>query len=95
MIKYTFLLLTTLLSFAAIADDETEYCTGVSTLAGSIMEMRQDGVAMSELYEVLAGSTGSLQMVKLAYQYPMYETREYKIKEVARFKDQLFMLCID
>jgi hypothetical protein len=95
MSKLTLLTIAALLSFGSVADENTEHCKGVSSLAGSIMEMRQDGAEMSELYEVLEGSEASLLIVNLAYQYPMYETRQYKLREVARFKNQLFMICIN
>jgi hypothetical protein len=95
MNKLSLLTIAALLSFSSVADENTEYCKGISNLAGSIMELRQSGAPMSDLYELLSDSTGSLAIIKLAYQYPMYETRQYKVREVARFKNQLFMICIN
>ena len=95
MNKLALLTITALLSFSSVADENTEHCKVKSNLAGSIMELRQNGAPMSDLYELLSDNASSLTIIKLAYQYPMYETRQYKVREVARFKNQLFMICIN
>ena len=93
MIKLT-LLAAALLSFNSVADEAGVYCAGVSKLAGQIMEMRQDNYEMSELYTVLSGHAGSLTIVKMAYESPLYLGDEYKAREITRFKNEIFMICV-
>ena len=94
MIKLTLLAVTALLSFSSAADEAVEYCAGVSKLAGQIMEMRQDNYEMSEMYTVLRGHAGSLTIVKMAYESPLYNGDKYKAREIARFKNEIFMICV-
>ena len=93
MIKLT-LLAAALLSFGSVADEAGVYCAGVSKLAGQIMEMRQDNFEASELYNVLSGNAGSLTIVKMAYESPLYLGAEYKAREITRFKNEIFMICV-
>ena len=94
MIKLTLLAAAALLSFNSTADEAGAYCAGVSKLAGQIMEMRQDNFEASELYNVLSGNAGSLTIVKMAYMSPLYLSDEYKAREIARFKNEIFMICV-
>ena len=94
MIKLTLLAAATLLSFNSTADEAGVYCAGVSKLAGQIMEMRQDNFEASELYNVLSGNAGSLTIVKMAYESPLYLGAEYKAREITRFKNEIFMICV-
>ena len=94
MIKLILLALTALLSFNSIADEAGVYCAGKSELAGKIMEMRQDNFEMSELYSVLSGDAGNLTIVKMAYESPLYLGAEYKAREIIRFKNEIFMICV-
>ncbi|MFT6988154.1 MAG: hypothetical protein ACJASL_000114 [Paraglaciecola sp.] len=94
MNKFSFLALTALLSFGSLASEDNGYCKGMSKVAGQIMEFRQQSVDMAELYELLKNSKGSLIILKMAYDVPLYSTDEYKLREIAKFKNEIFMICI-
>ena len=89
--------LTAALSFNVSASNEEEgnMCDGYSKLAGTIMEMRQENTAMSEMYNVLKGNDVSIALLKEAYKVPLYSVDSNKLKAVNEFKNTAFMACIE
>jgi hypothetical protein len=95
MNKLTLLAVTALLSFSSVASEDIKHCKGMSTVAGQIMEFRQQNADIAELYELLADSQSSIIMVSMAYKEPLYSTDEYKTRSIAKFKNEVFMICIE
>jgi hypothetical protein len=95
MNKYKLLAITLLLSFASAASEDIKHCKGMSTVAGQIMEFRQQNADIAGLYELLADSQSSIIMVSMAYKEPLYSTNEYKTRSIAKFKNEVFMICIE
>jgi hypothetical protein len=95
MNKLSLLTITALLSFSSVANEDLKQCRGMSTVAGQIMEFRQQNADMASLYELLEGNQSSIIMVSMAYKEPLYSTDEYKSRSITEFKNEVFMICID
>jgi hypothetical protein len=95
MNKLALLTITTLLSFSSVANQNVKQCKVMSTVAGQIMEFRQQNADIASLYELLEGNQSSIIMVSMAYKEPLYSTDEYKSRSITKFKNEVFMICID
>ena len=84
------LLILTTMSASAV---DIDYCKNLQSLAGTVMEMRQDNFAMSDLHDTLGDKR--LPMLLSAYEVPLYSTIEYKKKAIVKFKNQAFKACIE
>lgn len=80
-------------------------CKSMEELAGTIMEKRQEGTAMSVLMDSTLGaidnSPGNIKikeaakhLIIAAYDIPQFPYGEARAKEVKEFKDQAYLICI-
>lgn len=82
-------------SFIAQAEESKGMsCKEISEFAGSIMQARQQGTPMSDLYDIANGSKVIESLIILAYEVPKFNTAEYKQREVSKFKNELFLACV-
>ncbi len=85
------------LSFTVTAEDnqndKLNLCKSLSSLAGTIMTNRQDGVDMVDMYE-LATSSMAKTMVTMAFDRPKFSSEQYRQGEVSRFKNLWFRECV-
>ena len=95
MIKSVILAASILLSFNLMANEDAAHCKVMSSLAGDIMELRQQNADIASLYELLEDSQSAIIMISMAYKEPLYLTDEYTKRSVSTFKNTVFMICID
>ena len=82
-------------SFIAQAEESKGMsCKDISEFAGSVMQIRQQGTPMSDLYERANGSKVIESLIILAYEVPKFSTAEYKQREVNKFKNEFFLTCV-
>lgn len=82
-------------SFIAQAEESKFMnCKEISEFAGSIMQVRQQGTPMSDLYDIANGSKVIESLIILAYEVPKFNTEEYKQREVNKFKNEFFLTCV-
>ncbi len=70
-----------------------ERCDSISTLAGSIMEARQEGIAMSNAMKIADGNKLAELMVAGAFDTPRYGTADYKKRTIEEFRDSWYLKC--
>lgn len=92
--------LAAMISFPILADNKQEFCNGIKQIAESMMYQKQwyDYSYEDQLNFIKQhnGDKDPIVMMILndAYIMPsVYNTDEYKNKEVKRFKDRWFRLC--
>jgi hypothetical protein len=96
----TALALMTMVSVCTVAQAEStqsidEFCTNVATLAGKIMEGRQDGVLMEDMFKVFGPEDRMFRgMVVAAYEQSMYSTPVIKNRAILDFRNDWFRSCI-
>ena len=80
--------------------EEETLCDVIQETAHIMMNHRQSGVPMFELYKVTSANTSGpmkdfmLKMVVYAYEKPQYSTTSYQQKATQEFADETFMLCV-
>ena len=92
----TLLLTAALLSFTVSAKDnmsDNEFCETVSETAEAVMQNRQAGSDMADLYKITKTKMSRLMVVE-AYKIPQYSTEKYRKREVMAFKNSWFRSCI-
>lgn len=100
------LLLSTALSLSALSSASAEaggdqhVCGAMGALAGSIMEMRQTGVPLSEMMRRITDAVADEAMkefaraaVMMAYAAPYYSTREFKENAINEFRNEAELSC--
>ena len=95
--KKLILAIALLTSTAVIAEEKTtslETCQTISELAGSVMEVRQSGASMVEVYKSMSGNELAIDMVVMAYDQPKFSTDKYRAESITSFSDQWFTVCI-
>ena len=80
------------LGFSAFANDKS-YCTSLSEMAESFMRARQIEVPMSKLIEHAKGDPIIESVVVAAYNRPSFRTEQFAQREIAMFKNQVYMEC--
>lgn len=75
--------------------EKLQLCKDFESVAGSIMDARQSGVAYSDVYSVLKDSKLLAPLAELAYDTPKYNTLEYRLEAIANFKNMAFKTCIE
>ena len=79
---------------------EQTLCDVIQDTAHIMMDNRQSGVPMFDLYKVTSANTSGpmkdfmLKMVVYAYEKPRYSSTSYQQKASQDFADETFMLCI-
>ena len=97
--RHAVLFLALMTGVAHAATKETvEKCTTISKLAEAVMTKRQEGIAMSDLMKAAndgtAGGDFVTKMITAAYQVNRYNTQQVQQREIADFRDQYFLACI-
>jgi hypothetical protein len=75
------------------AFDKDTFCTQIEHLAEKIMEARQKGVPMANMYKIFDDEFGR-EMVIEAYEYQRYNSREIQDKMILDYKNHWFMICL-
>ena len=89
--------LLTLLLIASVSvsaeSDRQNICEAYSKLAKGVMTLRQIGEGMASVY---SGSDTAhyKKLVIDAYEQPMYSSKAYKDKAIAKFQNKAFLQCI-
>lgn len=82
-------------SFTAQAEESKGIsCKEISEFAGSIMQIRQQGTPMADVYDRAGGSKVIESLIIPAYEVPKFNTAEYKQREVNKFKNEFFLVCV-
>lgn len=97
-----FLALTMALSTVALAvapdKAKLERCTGIGSIAGTIMKSRQNGASMAKLMAVETISKEfkdvMAEMIKDAFSTSIYSSDSYKQQAIQEFENKWFGLCI-
>lgn len=94
--KKTVLCFLLLLAPAIAMADDVEVCSEFADSAKMIMELRQQGVDLSEVMKRKAIKDFELgrKIVLLAWGQPLYSTEEYKVRAVMQFKNEVFRQCM-
>ncbi|ADM26673.1 hypothetical protein PP589_gp21 [Pseudoalteromonas phage HS5] len=95
----TLILATTLtvLSFTANAEvnkEEKATCKDMSELAGRYMTLRQSGAPMADIYSTAGDSKIIELMIIKAYEVTRFNTKEFRDRQVIKFKNDWFLACI-
>lgn len=78
-------------------DVRMESCQVYSKLAGQIMDLRQNGMLMSDLLSKLNpdGDSPSVEMLIIsAYESPRYSTQGMKERTIQDFQNDVFLKCV-
>ena len=70
-----------------------ELCTGVSTLAESIMKNRQLGLPLTDMMKIMGTNELSAQLVIEAYDYPRLKIKKNQDNYIRDFADQAMLDC--
>lgn len=98
-------ILVALLSFSAQASEskiltqgDIDYCVEISTIAGEIMEHRQNGGNFGTIYKTNMGEENLTKavrgMVTEAFNVPIFKSLDDKKKAENWFKEKIIKLCI-
>ncbi|MNV74593.1 hypothetical protein D3C71_1678280 [compost metagenome] len=85
---------------APLSAEDLEECKGFAKIARSLMNLRQDGVPMSDLMEfAMAQKDPDLQgifqiYVELVFEYPLYTTPDAKSRAVSEFDSFVYKGCL-
>ena len=85
----------------APAANASPVCNALSELAESVMQARQAGVDMSDMYQSASeGESEKInnihrQLVRMAFSIPAYNTPEFKDREIRDFKNKAFATCVE
>ena len=91
--KKLLLAATLLLAFNASAKLNIDNCYQLEELAGVIMEARQAGSTMGEMIKLADNHKLTEALVIDAFEVPLYETAEYKEREINKYKNTVFKMC--
>ena len=91
--KKLLLAVTLLLAFNASAKLSIDNCYQLEELAGVIMEARQAGSTMGEMIKLADNHKLTEALVIDAFEVPLYETDEYKQREIDKYKNKVFKMC--
>ena len=69
-------------------------CGANASLAGKIMELRQDQFDLFEVHKAMSGDNKTINLVNRAYEKPAYQMQENKLREIQRFKNQIMLECM-
>jgi hypothetical protein len=81
---------------ASAAEDWTERCKSISSLAATIMKGRQAGVSMSSMMDVTVDAdikNLTTSMVMDAYEKPRYSTEKVQQETISDFRDDWYLKC--
>lgn len=78
----------------AVAKDSDNSCVLLGRLAHAIMQHRQQGTTLVEMYEILPNPTEfSSQMILEAYDRPLFSTMEAKKRATSEFANSWVLSC--
>lgn len=87
------LLLTTTISIAQAS--VSERCDALADLAESTMELRQAGIPLSKVLEIMGDETLYKTMTIQAYKQPVWRVEENKINAIAEYRNEWHLACLD
>jgi hypothetical protein len=101
---FIFILMFCLISTVAIADEkadaQAELCKAAENLAGTIMKGRQLGTPMIKMIEAIESRNTpeeskelARKLVIYAFERPQFSLREYQVREIDQFRNQVFLEC--
>jgi len=76
------------------AEDWREKCETLGNIAETLMEVRQQGVPMSNLMNEFRGVKLMEELVIEAYKTPRYSTPRIQKRVVQDFKNEVYMECV-
>lgn len=82
----------TLLTTTPVTAKE-DVCASLAELAGDVMELRQDGVQLTEMMKIAEGNELLRFLFLEAYNVPRFGTKEYKDRAIKDFSDMLALVC--
>ena len=86
-----------LVGFNAYASEKLSKCDEYYDVGHAIMNMRQNGMPITKIMNRIGESPESknpiVEMVKLAYNSPVFETKEAKEKAAVEFGNQMYLIC--
>lgn len=88
------------LVFSIQAQAEPVDCKGISELAETMMQLRQTGVPMSRVHDLITKDFDPVlqeiatTMLQLAYEKPRYSSVEYKKRAITDFGSEWFLQCL-
>ena len=91
------ILLLALLGATPAAANQSEFCAALGETAEGIMTVRQNGVPMSKLMELIPEDTVITEVVReitlLAFEQPLMHSDEYKLSLAREFGSSVEVLC--
>ena len=94
--RYLLVLATLLAStqtFAAISEDDLEFCKTLRSEAKAIMNLRHMETDIVELYELFDYDNYWIKIVDRAYEQPSYQTEAIRERTSNKFANQYFSAC--
>ncbi len=92
------LALASVMSTSAVADET--FCNGIGEFARLVMEKRQSGVPMQELYSKFDDHQNSTQadlarkVIAMAYEEPLFYGDQLRSATVTEFQNKIFRSCL-
>ena len=80
---------------SAFTHQQIERCTVMGNLGATIMQARQEGMAMSEMLRRVSGDPLVTAMAQAAYAEPQFQSYEFQKKAITDFRNQMEKLCFD
>lgn len=82
------------------ADEKADGCSQIHSLATKVMEVRQLGIELPVLMNLIVNEAGGELEVKIgreividAYEKPQYSLADYQQKEIKRFANEWALKC--
>jgi len=81
------------LSSPALAALTPELCSKLSDTAGTIMQKRQEGVAMGRIMDLMGDSKIMQEIVVEAYEVRRHPAPMWQEREIDDFRDKWYLTC--
>lgn len=94
-IAITAALMSATMASTAMADESG--CTGLASLAGSMMKNRQVGTDLSLMVDLVSKSTAkdlAMPILLAAYEQPRFDSPSYQQKAISDFKNEVMLSCM-
>lgn len=98
MKKFIFAAAAMLMVPTAVSAQSTSLCSEIGSLAGSIMEARQNNMSKTQVMSLVERNAVYnlvVSLIDLAYSVPVYPTQEMKFTAIISFENQAEYICYE
>jgi len=81
--------------FSIGASAQQVSCEKMHEVASMIMEVRQQGVPITEIIKATSSSPSFHALIREAYKKPLYNTTTYKEEAINEFANSVYLICME